>query len=227
MQPAGGYLFLLGLAGGLAILPLTAYARVTPGWVRWLLMAAGIFTAGRYVALAYIMMFAGGPVEIGQLWFGSTVGLTLPSVFAVDALVRHPAMTPKKLLLRFSPFLAAYAALLLFARGDVIVYRIAQGSTVIPDRVFLLAPVWRMFAFVVQALFVIGFVGLCLLLVKKIPVQAIQSALLILAAAHSYLGVVGLLLATRGWWFTAPFLAPEMLVLLALWYAFQIADSLR
>ena len=220
-QRAGGYLFLLGLACGLAILPLTAYARLTPRWVRWLLMAAGSLVVGRYVALAGFAL-ADQPSHVWglrYLWFGSAVGLTLPAVFAVDALIRHPAMTPKKLLLRFSPFLIAYAALILV--GD---------SHPVPDRIagwaVSLGPGWRLFAAAVQGVFVAGFVVLCLMLARKLPVPAIQTALLVLTAAYLYLGADGVLVASGGWYFR-PFLYSEMAASLALWYAFQTAAALQ
>ena len=218
---AGGYLFLLGLAFGLALLALTAYARVSPRWLRWLLMAAGLFVAGRYVAMACFAL-AQTPERVWalrRLWFGSVAGLTLPSIFAVDALIRHPAMTPKKLLLRFSPFLAAYTALILFGHATPIADRVAGWAV-------SLTPGWRLFASSVQALFVLGFLGLCVLLVWKIPVPAIRAALLMLAAAHGYLALDGLLVATGGW-YVRPFLYSEMLTLLALWHAFQTAARLQ
>ncbi len=217
---AGGYLFLLGLAFGFALLALTAYARVSPRWLRWLLMAVGLFVAGRYVAMACFAL-AQTPERVWalrRLWFGSVAGLTLPSIFAVDALIRHPAMTPKKLLLRFSPFLAAYTALILFGHTTPIADRVAGWAV-------SLTPGWRVFLSSVQTLFVLGFLGLCVRLVWKIPVPAIRTALLMLAAAHSYLALDGLLVAT-GRWYVRPFLYSEMLTLLALWHAFQTAEKL-
>ena len=218
---ASGYLFLLGLACGLAILPLTAYARLTPRWLRWLLIAAGSLVVGRYVALAGLAL-AEEPSRVWglhRLWFGSLVGLTLPAVFAVDALIRHPAMTPKKLLRRFSPFLAAYAALIL-----------AGGSDPVPDRIagwaVSLSPGWRLFAAIVQGLFIASFIAVCLLLARKLPVPAIQTALLVLTAAYLYLGVDGVIVAFGGW-YDRPFLYSEMAASLALWYAFQTAASLQ
>ena len=207
MSPAGGSLFLLGLACGFACLPLTAYARTSPLWVRWLLISSGAFTALRYAALARAVL--GGPVpqlDLGRLWVGSMIGLNLPSVFAVDALIRHPAMTPKKLLLRFSPFLAADAVLL--AVGH-------DGN------------LWRMLAITVQAVFAAGFAGLCLLLIQQIPVPAIRIALWILAASHVSLGVVGVLPVVQRWSVEEPFLVPEMLTLLAIWFTFQTAERLQ
>ena len=202
MSPAGGGFFLLGLACGVACLPLTAYARTSPVWVRWLLIATGAFAALRYAVLAHAALGRPGPLQdMGRLWVGSMVGLSLPSIFAVDALIRHPAMTPKKLLLRFSPFLAAYAVLLVAGRGTL----------------------WRMLAIAVQALFAAGFAGLCLLLIQKVPVPAIRISLWILAASHVWLGVMGVLLAAQGWSLQTPFLVPEMLTLLAIWFAFQTA----
>ena len=218
---AGGYLFLLGLAFGVALLTFTAYARVSPRWLRWLLMAADLLVAGRYVAMACFAL-AQTPERVWvlrRLWFGSVIGLTLPSVFAVDALIRHPAMTPRKLLLRFSPFLAAYATLILFGHTAPIADRVAGWAV-------SLTPGWRALLSSVQILFVLGFLGLCVLLVWKVPVPAIRTALLMLAAAHTYLALDGLLVAT-GRWYIRPFLYSEMLTLLALWHAFQTAARLQ
>ena len=53
MPPAGAlYLFLLGLASGLALLTASAFRKVSPAWVRWLLLACGALVISRYVAMA-------------------------------------------------------------------------------------------------------------------------------------------------------------------------------
>lgn len=220
MSLNGNYLFLLGLACGVTFLPVSAYLRVSPQRVRWLLVMSGILIVTRYVALANAAMDRSASLEsAARFWFGSMAGFTLPSVFAVDALIRHPAMTPKKLLRGFSPFLAAYAAL----------FFLAQGAEVTrPDgTAFALNPFWRMVAVAVQAVFALGFVGLCLLLIQKIPVPSVRGALFLLVIVHAYLGVVSALIAIRGWELLSPFVLPEMFTLVAIWYAFQTAARLQ
>lgn len=111
------YLFLLGLAAGLTILTATAYRRTSPAWLRGMLLACAALMLGRYVALAaHTSPDAAERFEVlRRFWFASVIGLTLPSVFAVDQLVKHPAMTPMRLLRWCAPFLAASAAILLLA----------------------------------------------------------------------------------------------------------------
>ncbi|MGH8248565.1 MAG: hypothetical protein ACREUU_19275, partial [Gammaproteobacteria bacterium] len=89
-----------------------------------------------------------------------------------------------------------------------------------------LTPGWQVVASATQALFVVGFIGLCLLLAWKIPVPAIRTALLILVLTHGYLALDGMILAAGGW-YVRPFLYSEMATLLALWYAFQTAARLQ
>ena len=222
MPPAvGAHLFLLGLACGIALLTATSYRRVSPPWLRWLLLASGLFVMSRYVTMA-LFTANDAPRYFSALrpcWFATSVGLTLPSIFAIDQLVRHPAMTPKKLLVWFSPFLAVYGLLLLFA--DV---------TMEPDRVAgwmpRLTSGWRLLLSVTQGAFVLGFIGISLMLMRKIPSTPIRLALLGLAAAHAYLGVDGLLLAL-GRWYVRPFLYSEILTLLALWHAYETSARLQ
>ena len=138
------YLFLLGLASGLAVLTITTYRRVSPSWLQWLLIISGLLVIGRYLTMACFTEID-APQRfwpMRHLWWGTTIGLTLPSVFAVDQLVRHPAMTPQKLFLRYSPFLAAYLLVICFAQVEAV-----------PDRVvgwtMNLTPAWRMMIIVV------------------------------------------------------------------------------
>ncbi|HEX9564013.1 MAG TPA: hypothetical protein VF981_08580 [Gemmatimonadaceae bacterium] len=221
MSLASAYLFLLGLAAGTAVLAMTAFRHVSPRWLRWVLFAVGAFQVGRYVALACFTA-PDAPIrfwELRRFWFASAVGLTLPSVVALDQLVRHPAMTPKKLLIRFSPFLAAYGAVILFG-----------SFTAIPDRVagwaLELTGWWPAFVSVVQGAFVILFIGICVWIIRKLPSEPIRTSAARLLVAHAYLAFDGALLAFGGWYFR-PFLFSEMLALLALWHAFETVNSLR
>ena len=119
------YLFLLGLASGITLLAISAYRRVSPAWVKWLLVASGLFVISRYVAMA-LFASAETPEPVWGFrfcWFASYIGLTLPSVFAVDQLLRHPAMNPKKLLTWCAPFLVAYGAIILCADARPVAIR--------------------------------------------------------------------------------------------------------
>ena len=214
-------MFLLGLATGVTLLTVSAYRRVSPSWLKRLLMGCGLLMAGRYVTMALFAATA-DPARVWplhRLWLGSAVGLTFPGVVAVDQLIRHPAMTPRKLLRWCSPFLIAYGAVMLAGDAAPVADRVAGWAP-------RLAPLWRLILSVVQALFVIGFIGLCLLLMRKIPSASIRKPLLALSAAYAYLGADGLLIASGHWYFR-PFLYSELAALLALWYAYETAHALQ
>lgn len=166
MAPSAGVdLFLLGFAGGLALLTVTSFRRVSPSWLQWLLMAVGLFTIGRYVTMALASMF---PEQSLPRWLSSSWGLvkfvsfTLPAVFAVDQMLRHPAMTPKRLLRWYVPLplVAAVGA--------------AWGHRVL---------------MAIQTASLVGVAGVCVLLMRKIPSPPIRRALLGLALGCGYLGV--------------------------------------
>lgn len=216
---AGLYLFLLGLASGLAVLAITSYRRVTPLWLRYLLMLSGALLITRYMAM---VLFAqpDAPQRFWALrhcWFASSVGLTLPSVFAIDQLIKHPAMSPRKLLAVCAPFLLVYAAVIAFGAYTP---RPNPQDGWIPA----LTPGWRWTLSAVQAVFVTGFIGICLFLMRKLPSRRIKTALLGLALAHGYLGLDGFLLAIGRSYFR-PFLFSEMATLLALWHAYETAAN--
>ena len=215
------YLFLLGLASGLTVLAISAYRRVSPRWLTWTLIASGLFVISRYVTMA-LFTSEDAPQRFWALrhcWYGTSIGLTLPSVFAVDQLVRHPAMTPKKLLIRFAPFLIAYLVVILFADMQ------AVPDLVVGWSVKLTVP-WRMTMMLVQAAFVAGFTLVAVVLMMKLPSWPIRRALAGLVAGYGYLTLDGLLQAA-GWWYFRPNLYSEMVTLLALWYAFETASRLQ
>ena len=218
---AGAYLFLLGLACGVSLLPLSLYTGLSPRWVRWSLVLVGSLAAGRYLAMAAFAVID-DPQRIWmwhRLWFGSAIGLTLPGVFALDALVRHPAMTPKKLLRRLAPLLAAYAILALFAQAHPVQDRLMGWK-------IELEPAGRIVAALVQAAFVAGMIGVCAILIRKVPVPEIRGALALLALAYAALAVDGIVLAVGGW-YARPFLYTEMLASLSLWHAFRTAAAIH
>ena len=76
----------------------------------------------------------------------------------------------------------------------------------------------------VQSCFVIGFIGLGVLLIQKLPIRRIQIALAGLIFAQLYLGLDGVL-ENLHVWYVRPFLFSEMLALLAIWWALQTARS--
>lgn len=217
----GPYLFLLGLASGVAILTATAYRRVSPVWLRWLLIASGCFMMSRYFTMA-LFTAPDAPQRFWALrhcWFASLIGLSLPSVFAIDQLVKHPAISPKKLLVWLSPFLLVWAAIILFGhsipRPDP-----SLGWTL------SLSTGWRWVASSVQTVFMIGIIGICVMLMLKLPSRPIRMALLGLVLGYGYLGVDGLLLALGASYFR-PFLYSEMVTLLAIWHAYETGATLQ
>lgn len=190
------YLFLLGLACGIALLTTTSYRRVSPRWLRWLLLASGALVMSRYGLLA----LAEPPIPSGWLrtvWFASSIGLTLPALFAVDQLLKHPAITPAKLLRWYVPFVVLYGVALFF--GDFV-----RG----------LAVVHGLFS---TALLTAGWLSL-----RRVPVWSIRRALLLLIAA--YFGLAADTLRTG---LSAGFAYSEMLALLTLWHAYETSAQLH
>ncbi len=214
---AAWYLFDLGLAVGITCLTMSAYRDISPRWLRWLLLASGLFVVSRYLTMA---LFAISPQPQGfwglrRCWLATSVGLTFPSVVALDQLVRHPAMSPKKLLRWFSPFLIAYTLVFAFGRFELLPNPLGG---VIPR----LAGAGLWLLALTQGGFVIGFLGFGALLIQKLPSRPIRLALLGLMRAWGYLALDGLIVACGGWYFR-PFLFSELLALLAIWFAFETA----
>jgi hypothetical protein len=189
-------IFCVGFACGIALLAITAYRHVSPVWLRVLLMATGLLMMGRYAVLAE---FAGA--LSGRQWFlwwsCGYIAMAFAAVFAVDQLLRHPAMTPRKLMLGFLPFLLAYMGFILLDH-DLLV-KVAQGF------------------------FSVLFVGGCGFFIRKIPVLPIRIALGLLALAFGLLGMSALMPGGMGWSFEVP----EIFTLFCLWYAFETALALQ
>lgn len=154
-------MFLLGLATGLAIMTMTAYRRVSPRWLRVLLIVSGLLLLDRYAMLAYFEVD-----ERGLRWWRlvSGVGLTLPGVFAVDQLVRHPAITPKTLLRWYSSWAIAYG-------------------------VVLLTPWWQGVTSVWIGLFTLVLLWICGLIIRKLPDRRLRAALAGLCLAYLLMSV--------------------------------------
>ena len=215
------YVFLLGLASGITLLTITSYRRVSPPWLKRLLVVAGLLVMSRYLTMVLFTSHE-APERFWALrhcWFATSIGLMVPSVFAVDQLLRDPRMSPKRLLIWCSPFLIAYGLVMLFG-----------GMTPMPDRVAgwtpRLSPGWQALLSLTTGTFLVGFIGMCAVLVRKIPSHRLQLALLGLAAGQGALGFDGLLLAFGGWYFR-PFLYTEMATLLAIWHAYETSAALQ
>ncbi len=181
-------LFFLGLAAGIALLPTTAYRHVSPNWLRWLLIATGLGMTARY-AVTGQLAGAGTAVPPHLLradWLVVFLDVTLPGVFAMDQLVRHPAITPRRLLTWYAPCLALAAA------------------------AAVLGPP---FPSLVSAAFAVGFAAIACILMRKLPGWTVRLALLALAAGMALVAIGGL--------------AAEIVVLLALWHAYETGARLQ
>jgi len=218
---SGTYLFLLGLASGLTLFLLSAYRSVSPRWLKWLLMALGVFTLTRYVSLAILTLPTAphGSWLLRHCWLASIVGLTLPSVFAIDQLLRHPGLSAQRVLLWSSPFLVVLSIILLLSPLSPTADPVVGWS-------FQLGSGWQMALAIALGAFGGVILTACLALCIKISSWPIRTALLGLVLAYSYLLIDGMIVLLGGWYFR-PFLFSEMAALLALWYAFDTAAKLQ
>ena len=213
----GWYLFFLGVAAGCVLVTLTVYQKVTPRWLRWLLLALGLLTVSRYVTMA-LAALSDDPRRwwaLRHCWFASTIGLTTPAVLVIDQLLRHPALSPKKMLRWFSPFLIAYLVIILLGR-----YETRQDP--VAGWVPMLVGWSRLLLSLVQTLFVCGFAVICVLAMRLMRSRSVRGALAALLIGFLYLGLDGILLALGRTYFR-PFLFSEMLTLLALGHAYDVA----
>lgn len=221
MSPSGSHVFLLGFASGVALLAASAYRCASPGWLRWLLIGCGALLISRYVMMA--LDATTRPPEslwlFRHCWLARMVGLTVPSVFAVDQLLRHPALSPGKLLRWLTPLLAAYLVTALFGEFTVAPDRVAGWS-------WSLRGGWRVAVGAVQGGFVIGLIGTCIMLARKIPARSIRTALLGLAATQAFLGIEELLLPL-GVSHVHLALSSEMACLIAFWHAYETSRTLQ
>ena len=194
---AGFRLFVLGFSAGLTMLTMSAYRRVSPPWLRRLLFGSGLLVLGRYCAMAAQSPpphYHDGLERIADA--GSLIGLTLPGVFAIDQLLRHPALSPKTLLRWYAPFAILVSAwLVLRTKGYA-------GDLVL----------------VIQGLSAAGIAGACLLVMRRFPVPAARRALLGLVLGYLGWGMVHLLPLPL-------FLFAELPILLALWHAYETSAA--
>ena len=214
------YVFLLGLASGIACLAITSYRSISPNWLKWLLIISGCLMMSRYVSMV-LFLYPEMPTRFWGLrhfWFGSAIGLTLPSVVAVDQLLRHPAMTPAKLIRWYAPFLAVYLAVMFLGAMSPQLDKMGGWTP-------RLQTGWLVLLSITQGSFVIMFVYFSITLMRKIPSLPIRRALFWLTMGQVYLGIDGLVLSMGGW-YVRPFLYSEVLTLLAIWYAFDTSAAL-
>jgi len=167
--------------------------------LRWLLVASGVLLVGLYATRPVIILRQAQTWVFSSWWAARFIGLTLPAVFAVDQLIRHPAMTPQTLL-----------------RGYVVVLVIVFAA-------LGLSPLVGALHFFIQIAFLLGFTGVCLMLMRKIPSPPIQRTLLVLALAYGYLALTLLWLSPASLY---PYPYPDMVCLVVLWYAYETGAQL-
>ena len=203
----------------MALLTCTAYRRVSPVWLKWLLLGCGMLVLSRYLTMT-LLTHPEAPQRFFGLWpcwFSTAVGFMLPSVFAVDALLKHPALTPTIWLQRVSPFLVV-----------AIVSILAAGATPVPDALggwtVRLGTWGRISLALTEGLFAVGFIGLCVVCMRKISDWPIRKALGGLVLAYGALGMAQLC-DVLGSGPVGPILVSEMLTGLALWYAYDTSHA--
>ena len=136
--------FLPGIACGMSLVLLTSFRTISTREIRWVLIACGLLLVSRYISLAstsprYIL---------GAEWFRlleieRTLGLWVPYAISLDQVLRHPAMTPKRVL-----------------RGCVVVSLIYLLASYLPVPLISIA---------LETLLALGLVGFGLFLARKIP----------------------------------------------------------
>lgn len=214
----GSELFLLGVACGLTVLPITTYRRVSPLWLRWLLIGAGLLVITQYIARALLLT----PEGLQKFWdfryflFSTTVGLSLPTVFAIDGLIRHPAITPQKLLKWTLPWLLIEGTILIIGAG------VTKIQILSPDSTLHFHPLWQWALAIGQGLFSLTGILFCGLLIQKISSSPIRCALLGLALGHTGFGLAHILLAAQIGSVNSLVFC-ELFLLLALWHAYETA----
>lgn len=191
--------FLLGWAVGASALLFSEYLALSPRWFRWVIAAAGFGVVLRYWLLALTAItpvpLAAWMIDGVDVW--AAVSLTFPCAVALDQLVRHPAMTPKKLLRSYAPVAAAWMV-------AVIVNRLAVA---IVHTAFALLVVW-----------------MGAQLIRKLPLHKIQLSVAGLAAAQLLLAAQRLA-GSQAVLDIRVLLASECVVLGSIWASLRAART--
>ena len=221
MPPAAGSLFWLGCASGITVMAGTAYRHISPAWLKWLLAATALVLLARYAALACLSLTS-VPEHVGvlrPLWLAAPISLLLPSAAAADLLIRHPAMTPQKLMRLLSPALIGYGLIIVCAPARL-VPTLAAGWLV------RLTGLWQALFLALQLSVSLGFVGVCVLLIRKIPLRPIQHGLALLALSQLLQGVDAIRVAVHVG-SSALSIQTEIASLLAIWFACETGARLQ
>lgn len=157
-------LFLLGLASGCTLLVMTAYGRISPRWLKQLLLLTGLLMIGRNFGLALYDTSASLPTWLLRTSPILAIGLTLPAVMVIDQLLRHPGMSPQQLLTWYAPFAVGFATAPFISWHPILVRAIL-------------------------GVFILGYFVSCLAVMLKTPSLPIRIALLGLTVAYACLGI--------------------------------------
>ncbi|MBI4597675.1 MAG: hypothetical protein HY737_04645 [Candidatus Omnitrophica bacterium] len=197
MNPAD--IYLVGLASGVVLLPITSFRRLSPLWLKLLLVAAGCLLIIRYLMLGLPDPVAPpmGRWSAPFVRLTGAIGVTLPGIFAMDQLIRHPAMTPQKLLRWCAPLIALD-----------------------------LVTCWRIpLAMLVQGAVGLGLASACAMLGGKIPVPSIRKPLAILGLAYGMWAAANLLIGLATAIPLRWMLLAELNLMLAVWHAFDMSAT--
>ena len=215
----GWYGFFLGLAAGMAVRAATAYRTVSPRWLRWLLLGLAALVASRYVTL---MVWANSAepsrwLWLRHCWLASIVALPLPSLLALDQLVRHPSWSAMRILRYCSPVLVLYALIMLFGPGALQPHPLAGW---VPE----LRMPWRAALIVVQSVFVLVFAVLCTLLILRMRSRRVRLAVSGLLLGHVSIALAHVPAVAQHAGHCA-LLLTEIFTLAAIGHAFDIAHE--
>lgn len=215
------YCFLLGLSAGVALLATTSYRRVSPTWLKWSLLASGTLLMAHYLTLA--LFTSPTPPQhlwaLRFLWHLMPITLLFPAVMAIDQVLRHPAMSPTTLLKWLAPFLVADILMIVLAQSTVIPHPITSWMLSM-DRGFVILSTLLHEAILVTV------ISVCLLVIRKPLPHLMRQALGVLALGCTVLGLALTLVAARAW-DRIPLLISELLMLLALWHAYEAGAELQ
>ena len=214
---AGWYVFFAGVAVGGVLLASTAYAHVSPAWLKWLLLASAALAVSRYVSMTvFAVSFDPSPPWLwSRCYYATTIALTFPGFVAMDQLVRHPAITPKKVVMCYAPFFIMNAAVLLCGTTQIVPHPLVGGRP-------RFTGAWPALLGFSQAAFLLCLFGAGVMLMRKLPASRIKFALGILLGAYAVLGICGVF-AHRSATPLQPYLWAELLTFAAIWFALDTA----